>query len=278
MTQVSAGLFNVDGVSLYADRRGRGPQVLCLTALGHDAHDFDALVERLGDRFEFIRVEWPGHGRSSPDSQPASALRYAALLEKLVPMLRLDNPIIIGNSIGGAASVIYASKHPVRGLVLCNSGGLVEFAPDVARICGLFSRFFAAGARGAWWFGPAFAIYYRMVLPERAAAAQRKKIIASGRRIAPLLRDAWASFGRPEADLSPLAERVSAPVWVAWAKNDRFVPLDRCRATIAKFRHHRLSTFKAGHSAFLERPDAFAEQFLSFADQLAPDLRVASAS
>lgn len=183
--QVAAGLFEVDGVSLYVERRGRGRQVVCLSAVGHDAHDFDPLIERLADRFEFITVEWPGHGRSGPDTQPTSASRYAALLERLAPALQLDDPIIIGNSIGGAVSLIYASKHSVRGLVLCNSGGLVELTPFVTRLIKFFAAFFAAGARGAWWYGPAFTLYYKTVLPDRAAAAQRRKMIANRRRIAP---------------------------------------------------------------------------------------------
>ena len=270
MTRDASGLFDVAGVSLHVDRRGQGPQVLCLTALGHDAHDFDPLIERLGDRFEFIRVEWPGHGRSGPDTEPASAARYAWLLERLAPMLGLDNPIIIGNSIGGAASVIYASKHPVGGLVLCNSGGLAELSPGVTRAIKIFEGFFAAGARGAWWYGAAFALYYRLVLPRRAAGAQRRKIIAGGRRMAPVLRDAWASFSRPETYLCPLAEQLDTPVWFAWGRRDMIAQLDLCRPGIAKFRNGRLSTFDAGHSAFLEQPDAFAEQFASFADPLAP--------
>jgi 4,5:9,10-diseco-3-hydroxy-5,9,17-trioxoandrosta-1(10),2-diene-4-oate hydrolase len=272
--QTAARTFVVDGVSLYVERKGRGSQVLCLTAMGHDAHDFDPLIERLGDRFEFIMVEWPGHGRSAMDAKPASAARYAALLERLAPKLRLDAPIVLGNSIGGAAGLIYASKFPVRALVLCNSGGLAEVTPGLTRACNLFAAFFAAGAQGAWWFGPVFALYYRLVLRKRAAAAQRCKIVANARKMAPLLRDAWTSFGRPEAYLGPLAERLEAPVWVAWAMRD-LTPLDWCRPTIAKFRHGRLSGFDAGHTAFLEQPDAFAAEFTAFVDQLPAPLAVA---
>jgi pimeloyl-ACP methyl ester carboxylesterase len=275
---MAKSFFNVDGVRLYVERVGDGTQVVCLTALGHDGHDYDALVDRLGDRFEFIRVEWPGHGRSGPDASPASADRFAALFETLAVALELENPIIIGNSIGGTVGLMYASKHPVRGLVLCNSGGgLIEVTPYVTWVCKQFERFFAAGARGAWWYGPAFALYYTMVLPERAAAAQRKKIIANSRKIAPILRDAWAAFGQPESFLGPLVERLDTPVWVAWGKRDLFIPLDRCRPTIAKFRNGRLSMFNAGHTAFLGQPDAFAREFASFADNLPTPLHVACA-
>jgi pimeloyl-ACP methyl ester carboxylesterase len=264
MIGTTAGMFNVDGVALYAERQGSGPQVVCLTALGHDAHDFDALVKRLGNQFEFIRVEWPGHGRSGPDTEPTSATRYAQLFSGLASALGLDNPIIIGNSIGGAVSVIYASAHPVRGLVLCNSAGLFTLDRRLTSAIKLFERFFAAGVRGAWWYPSAFALYYRLVLREPPARSQRKKIIANARKMAPILRDAFASFSRPESYLGPLVERVTSPVWIAWADKE-FVSLDTCRPAIAKLRDCKISKFKAGHCAFLEQPDQFAEQFASFA-------------
>jgi 4,5:9,10-diseco-3-hydroxy-5,9,17-trioxoandrosta-1(10),2-diene-4-oate hydrolase len=270
MTTASQQMVRIDDVELCVERRGRGEPVLCLTALGHDARDFDPLADLLADRFAFVCVEWPGHGRSGPDTKPVSAARYAELLDRLVPALNLDNPIIIGNSIGGAAGLIYASHHPVRGLVLCNSGGLVEFNPQVARFCRLFERFFAAGERRAFWYGPLFALYYRMVLRGPRAAAQRRRIVAAGYRFAPLLREGWASFGRPEAYLGPLVEGLDVSVWIAWAMRDKIIPMDRCRPTIARFRHGRLSTFDAGHSAFLEQPEAFAQGFAAFAEALPP--------
>lgn len=279
MTTTSQQMVRVDDVELCVDRKGRGEPVLCLTAIGHDAEDFGPLADLLGDRFEFVRLEWPGHGRSGPDTKPVSAARYAELLDRLVPALNLEKPIVIGNSIGGAAGLIYASRHPVRGLVLCNSGGLVEFSPAVARICRLFERFFAGGERGAFWYGPLFALYYRMVLPAPAAAAQRRKIAAAGYRLAPLLREGWASFGRREAYLGSLVEPLDVPVWIAWARRDKIIPFARCRPTIARFRQVRLSTFDAGHSAFLEQPEAFAREFAAFAETLpasTPHLSVAT--
>lgn len=268
MTTASQRMVRIGDVELCVESKGRGEPVLCLTALGHDANDFDPLVDLLADRFTFVRVEWPGHGRSGPDTKPVSAARYAELLDRLVPALNLENPIVIGNSIGGAAALIYASHHPVRGLVLCNSGGLVEFSLQVARFCRLFERFFAAGERRAFWYGPLFALYYRMVLPSRQAATQRRKIVAAGYRLAPLLRQGWASFGRPEAYLGPLVEPLDVPVWIAWARRDKVIPLDRCRPTIARFRHGRLSTFDAGHTPFLEQPEAFAREFAAFVESL----------
>ena len=191
----------VDGVSLAVKRSGRGAPVVGLTAVGHDARDFAPLAQRTGDRCELICIEWPSHGGSGADHRPASAARYAQLIAGALPQLGVDRPIVIGNSIGGAAAILLAAQTPVRGLVLCDSGGLVEVNRTVRTFCALFERFFAAGARGAWWYPRAFSAYYRLVLPRPEAAAQRRRIVAHARILAPVLREAWASFGEPGADI-----------------------------------------------------------------------------
>ena len=260
--------ISVDGVSLAVKRRGRGAPVVCLSAVGHDALDFEALAQRLGDRHEFICIEWPAHGDSGTDRQPASAARYAALIGGALPALGIDRPIILGNSIGGAVAILHAARHPVRALVLCDSGGLVDVTPTIARFCRTFARFFAAGERAAWWYPYAFAAYYRLVLPEPAAAQQRRRIVARATAIAPVLREAWTSFAAPDADIRAVAAGLDVPVWVAWAKRDRVIPLRACRPAIDALRHAALDTFDAGHSAFLEQPDAFARGFAQFVARL----------
>lgn len=216
-----------------------------------------------------VRLDWPGQGRSGPDSKPPSAARYAELLAGVVARLKLERPIILGNSIGGAAAMIYAASHPVTALVLCDTGGLVEVTPAIARACNAFSRFFAAGARKAWWFKPAFWAYYRfLVLPSAAAREQRKRIIAAGYEIAPVLRDAWTSFGRKDADIRELAKGLDVPVWFAWATGDRIIQLKACLPAINAMKNARLTRFGGGHSAFLERLKPFAKEFKRFAKSM----------
>lgn len=255
---------NVDRVALHVEIAGHGNPVLCLHAVGHDSHDFGPLAERLGDKFRFILVDWPGQGQSGQDHQPASAARYAALTEGLVKELDLDSPVILGNSIGGAVAVRFAGRNPVAGLVLCDSGGLVEVDATVRRICRFFEAFFAGGERGAWWYRPAFALYYSFVLPSPAARAQRKRIISASRQHAKPLRQAWASFGQPSADIRETAAALDVPIWVVWAKKDYIIPLRYCLPAINRLTNHSLTLFDGGHSPFLEQPDEFANGLLAF--------------
>jgi pimeloyl-ACP methyl ester carboxylesterase len=255
----------VDGVQLAISREGAGPPVVCLHAIGHGGADFDAFAAALRHRYEILRVDWPGQGRSGGDTQPVSARRYAALLIGALDRLGVRAPVLIGNSIGGAAALLVAAERPVTALVLCDPGGLVAVSLAVRLFCAAFARFFAAGARQARWFRPAFAWYYRrLVLPSPAAAAQRERIIAAAYEIAPVLRDAWRSFAQPEADLRSVASSLEVPVWFAWARSDRVIPLSLCKPSIARMRNTALSLFDGGHSAFLEQPGPFVQGFLAF--------------
>lgn len=259
-------MIEVDGVRLAVAREGQGPAVVCLHAIGHGGGDFDAFVKAVRHQFEVIRIDWPGQGRSGPDHQPASAARYAQLLDEVLEKLGVKQPIILGNSIGGAAAILHASRNPVRSLALCDTGGLVKVGIAARTMCGLFVRFFAAGARGAWWYRPGFRFYYRrMVLPSPAAAEQRERIIAVSRELAPLWRDAWESFRQKDADIRGVAQALDIPVWFAWAKGDRVIPLSLCMPAIKRMKHARVSTFAGGHAPFLERPEEFATAFLAFA-------------
>jgi pimeloyl-ACP methyl ester carboxylesterase len=128
------------------------------------------------------------------------------------------------------------------------------------------ARFFSAGAHGARWYPLAFAGYYRLVLSQPTAAAQRQRIIAAARELAPVLAQAWRSFGTPDNDVRALAPRVTCPVLFTWAMGDRINQLKRCRPAIQQFPNARLETFRGGHAAFLEDPDAFVaalDRFLS---------------
>ncbi len=265
----TAQFVDCDGVRLAVSREGRGTALVCLHAVGHGGGDFDAIAAALSDQVEVIRIDWPGQGRSGPDVMPASAERYAQLLAQVLESLEISNPVIIGNSIGGAAALLYASRNPARGLVLCDTGGLVPVSGLIQGMTRLFHRFFRAGEQGAGWFPRAYAWYYRfLVLPAAAAAGQRKRIIEAGPECAGVLAQAWSSFGEPAADMRRLAAALEVPVWVAWSRSDRVIPLWLCRAAISRIPNVRLSTFKGGHTAFLEQPESFIAALLPFLQAL----------
>lgn len=260
-------IIDACGSSVAIKRWGHGVPVLCLHAIGHGSGDFASMASRLGNHFEIVAVDWPGHGHSPDDGRPMRPQHFAELALAVVDRLRLTRPIVVGNSIGGAAALIAAATVPeaFAAVVLCNAGGLAPVDRTARLATSLMAWFFEAGAREAKWFPAAFGFYYRcLVLPRAAAKEQRRNIISAGSAAAPLLADAWRGFGEPDADLRALAPHVAAPVWLAWAQRDRFVSWRRSRAAAETFRRRRVTQFNAGHSAFMEEPDRFAAEFAQF--------------
>lgn len=259
------------GAKLAIMRRGTGFPVLCTHAIGHGARDFEEFARLASNDFEIIALDWPGQGLSPADGHPPSAAHYADILIAALDALKIDRAILIGNSIGGAASIIAAAKNPARvaALVICDSGGLVKISAFAKFFVGRMAAFFRAGENGKKWFARAYRFYYRrMVLPRKAAAAQRERIIAAGTEMAPLLRQAWESFGQPDADIRRLVPTIKCPVWIAWARSDRVIPWAMCRAAVRKFPNRKIQLFPGGHSAFLENPERFAKGFRAFAKKV----------
>ena len=256
----------VAGIDVAVARQGRGMPVVCLHAIAHGARDFEPLARRVADSCEIIAVDWPGHGASGAAVEAASAASYARLLEALLPELTSAPSVVIGCSIGGAAAIRVAATRPdlVRALVLCNSGGLLPVDAFTRRATGLMRSFFAAGARRARWYRPAFDLYYRMVLPEPPARERRDRIVEAAYETAPRLAEAWATFGEPDADLRHLIPSIGQPTLFAWATKDRILPWWRHRKVAASFPDHRIALFRGGHAAFLEAPDEFAAAFVEF--------------
>ncbi len=259
----------VGGVTLAFRQSGQGRDILCLHAIGHGGGDFDGVVAALAPRFRVTVLDWPGHGWSDDDDKPASVARYGELLAAFIERQQLGNVVLIGNSIGGGAAIHYARAEPanVAALVLANPAGLIEMTPRNRRAVGFMERFFAAGTLRRWWFTPAFTLYYRLVLPRAAARERRRAIVAARHEIAPLLAQAWRSFADPSSDLRSAAAGLSCPVLFTWAMRDRFVRYDLCHEAIAAVPHAEIEKFDAGHSPFLETPDAFMASVKRFLER-----------
>lgn len=261
---------NVDGTRLAFTRRGKGLPLLCLHATGHGGGDFSALAKRLHEMpVEVITLDWPGQGCSDDDEpdRPASASRYAQLLGEVIPRVAGDRRVVLlGNSIGGAAAIRYAANHPDRiaALIICNAGGLAPLDPFASKFIDLMVRFFGAGVRGARWFPPAFALYYRTILPAKPARVQRRRIVAAITETAPVVQEAWRSFADPAEGLTAITSQLAMPVLYAWSRSDRVVSYNSSKAAITSTPHGTVRMFDGGHSAFLEDPDAFAAALIAF--------------
>jgi len=264
-------IVDADSSTIAIRRWGKGPPIVCLHAIGHGARDFELLAERISEVHEVIALDWPEQGRSPPDGQAPRANHYARIARKVISELDLDRPIVLGNSIGGAAAIELAYEDPalVRGLVLCSPGGLIKQNTLTRFIIRRMVGFFNAGANNASWYGSAFKAYYsRLVLPKRSAKAQRERIIRAGYHLAPVLSSAWSGFAEETADLRSKIKEIDVPIWYGWAKSDHIVSWRASKAAAKKAPKCSVTLFRGGHAPFLEDPDRFAKRLLKFTKRL----------
>ncbi|THD74697.1 alpha/beta hydrolase [Thalassobius vesicularis] len=113
--QISTGKLH------YIDK-GEGPVVLMIHGLGANLGNFDTgLADDLARDHRVIAIDRPGMGWSDrPEDTDASPRAQAAQVAEVIDALKLDKPLVVGHSLGGAISICLALDFPdkIRGLAL----------------------------------------------------------------------------------------------------------------------------------------------------------------
>ncbi|MEJ7930166.1 alpha/beta hydrolase [Ramlibacter sp. AN1015] len=113
----------IDGVRLHYVMRGEGPPVVLLHGNTVTHADFHAsgLIDRLARDHLVLAFDRPGFGHSSrPRDRFWTPTAQAALIQRALVALRIDQPVVVGHSMGTMVAVALGLEHPaaVRGLVL----------------------------------------------------------------------------------------------------------------------------------------------------------------
>lgn len=89
------------------------PPLILLHALGCDAQDWDEITDALGERYHVFALDQRGHGESAR-TDIYSFERMRDDLKAFADALNLDRFTLIGHSMGGTVSILFAEKWPER--------------------------------------------------------------------------------------------------------------------------------------------------------------------
>ncbi|WP_187152650.1 alpha/beta fold hydrolase [Acidianus manzaensis] len=117
----------LDDVRIYYENLGSGRPLVFIHHLAGSFKSWIFQNKYFSSKYSVIVYDLRGHGRSSVLNYPYLIEDHSKDLKGLLEYLRIDNPIIIGHSIGTLIALDYATKFNVEKLVLI---GALYKAPD----------------------------------------------------------------------------------------------------------------------------------------------------
>ncbi|HOZ33849.1 MAG TPA: alpha/beta hydrolase [Tabrizicola sp.] len=117
----SGQFVTVDGTRLHYEIAGTGPDLVMIHGASGSLRDLTyALRNRLTDRYRVIVVDRPGLGHSDPLDDTSLAAQ-ARIIKAGVAQLGVTDPVVLGQSYGGAVALAWALEGGPRALVLVGS-------------------------------------------------------------------------------------------------------------------------------------------------------------
>jgi pimeloyl-ACP methyl ester carboxylesterase len=117
----SGQFVTVDGKRLHYEMKGSGPDLVMIHGASGSLRDLTfALRDRLTDRYRVTVVDRPGLGHSDALDE-TSLLSQARFIKAGVAQLGVTDPIVLGQSYGGAVALAWALDGGPKALVLVGS-------------------------------------------------------------------------------------------------------------------------------------------------------------
>jgi pimeloyl-ACP methyl ester carboxylesterase len=275
--------LRVNGLQLFCREWGKpeAPPLVLLHGLRGFSGTWRALATGLADRFRLIAFDQRGRGDSDWDPQRNYYTdAYLSDLEGVVDQLALQRFGLLGHSMGGTTSYVYAARHPERLAALV----IEDIAPG--------SSVSGAGAEriiremegmpadfGSWAEAHQ---YWRALRPSLSDGAIEQRVVESLRE-APGGRIVWrhdaegirqtrvaANPGRI-VDLWPVIERIRTPTLIIRGERSDFCPASTVTTMCACNPNIRaVSVAAAGHYVHDDAPAEFIAHVRDFLTPLLP--------
>jgi pimeloyl-ACP methyl ester carboxylesterase len=243
--------------------------VVLVHGIGNGAlHDWEYQLEPLAGAYHVLAIDLPGFGESSQSNQLYSPDRYAEVVAHLVRRYSAERPVsLIGHSMGGLVSLIYAARYPHsldRLVVVDVAGVLQRLALSKQATGGWLDRWFGEIADSGGLFGRlAGAVLEDLESP----LLDPSLVLNSPRARERVLRGsphAIAALAVAATDLRPTLPAVETPTLIIWGKNDDVSPLRVGSVLKASLADARLAVLESGHVPMRELPAEFNELVLAY--------------
>jgi pimeloyl-ACP methyl ester carboxylesterase len=239
------------------DTGGSAPTLVCLPGLSDTATSWVPVMLALRRRgYRVVIIEGAGHGLSTQPREHYAIESHFATITEVLDKLVAEPAVLVGNSLGGATALHYATVRPesVRALFLASpAGGLVDEV-SIARMRAAFELTSLADATA----------FLERVLhrPTPLHRLMARAVLASNasRAVGELVRSI-----RAEHVIDGVSS-IAVPIHVLWGRSERLLPqvsLDWLRENLPT---HAIVAHPDGfgHCPHLDNPFRFARMIDRF--------------
>ena len=259
----------VRGAAINYRQRGKGEALLLVHGWNASSAMWALNLRNLSSGHRVIAVDLPGHGGSGlPEGFVPDLAGYAAFVEDFRRALFLPRMDVVGHSMGGCISLLYALGHPSRvsRLVLMDT-------PADRKSIHLLARLGSPGP-GAWLFDHMRGHRFRAFMFERALAHPEKlpgEVLEENLRLsAGIPSHVFKATTKAVRRVSINPDAIAAldlPVLLIWGEKDKTIRVKEGRRLRELLPRANLALVpEAAHSPQLDNPRLVEQLILTYLD------------
>lgn len=222
-------------IKLHKEVYGSGDPILCLHGMGASTFTWRHFIAPFSQNNQLILVDFKGCGKSpKPRDAHYSIQEHADSIYQIIIEENLTNLTLIGNSLGGAVSLILAirlcEQEPRRlaKLILIDSGGDKRFLPiHINLMKGFLGTpiMYLSPSKLAAKMVLRYCYYDKEKTTREQVAAYAEPLAAAGGRHA-LLQTARQCIPANADELAAGLNTITVPTLILWGRNDEVMPLE----------------------------------------------------
>ncbi len=272
--------LEIDGLSIsYLHNRPMpGAETLVmLHGFGANKDNWLRMARHLTDDYTVYAFDLPGHGDSSkPLDIGYSIADQVGYVHAMLDKLELGQVHMMGNSMGGAITALYAATHPerIRSAILFDPAGVFEYDSELVTLVKEGDNPLIVKQPGDFERLVDFALEKEPFVPWPIYSVMEERAIANravNERIFAAIRDSGYQPGFRDA-----LEQITAPVLVVWGRQDRITDYRNGAIFVERIPDARLELLEGvGHAPMVEVPERSATLVRDFVESATDPTRTA---
>ena len=246
--------IKINGLNFHYTVEGSGSPVILMHGWGCNLTTLASVEKVAVENHTVYNVDFPGFGQSQEPSEVWGVEKYTQLIEELVKVENIENPILLGHSFGGRVGILYSSRNQVKKLILVDAAG-VKPRRSLKYYLKVYSYKISKRLMPL--------IYGKEGAQKRIEEARAKRGSSDYNNATPMMRAILSKV--VNEDLKYCMPQIKAPTLLIWGENDTATPLRDAQTMEKLIPDAGLVSFPGcGHYSFLDNPIQFAAVLRSF--------------